>query len=207
MNVVSIDFDIIMEPDINLYNNWVGTDGDNGVNDLIQEYSLLDHLKADLNIYEYLTRFLIKVIKKIDYENIYFIENHDTLVRYIGNSAINLWNIDHHHDITYDEENVSMPVLECYCGNWIKYLMDYKKIKQYTWIKNANSIEPMEHVSKIYNHEEKILKEYNLDNLIEKIDRLFICKSPEWIPRHYLPLFDAWIAICEEHYGKSFKVI
>ena len=40
MNVVSIDFDIIMEPDINMYNNWVGTDGDNGINDLIQEYSL-----------------------------------------------------------------------------------------------------------------------------------------------------------------------
>ena len=55
MNVVSIDFDIIMEPDINLYNDWV--EGDIGINDYVSEHKVLENLKADLYSYEYLTRF------------------------------------------------------------------------------------------------------------------------------------------------------
>lgn len=205
MNIVSIDFDIIMEPDINLYNNWVNDSC--GIDKFVKDYSLLEYLKADLNIYEYLTRFLIKVIQKIGYENIFFIKDHNTLIKYTENKVFNLWNIDHHHDITYDEENIIAPILDPGCGNWIKYLMDYNKIKEYTWINNKNSISPNEEVLKYYKCQKYLLKEYNLNSLVEKIDKLFICQSPEWIPEYYLPLFDAWIAICEEYYGKPFKVI
>ena len=205
MNVVSIDFDIIMGPDINLYNGWV--EGDVGVNDYIQEHKILENLKADLSVYNYLTRFLIKAIKTVGPENVYFIESHETIVKYVGNNRINLCNIDHHHDISYEEENVALPMITYNCGDWIKYLFDDKKIKDYTWIGNPNSFEPGENVQKYYKYTQKTLKEFNIDKIAKNIDMLFICKSPEWIPEHYLPLYDAWIAICEEYYEEPFKVI
>ena len=63
MNIVSIDFDIIMEPDINLYNDWVGVDNLEGINTYIKDYKILENLKANLSIYEYLTKFLINLFQ------------------------------------------------------------------------------------------------------------------------------------------------
>lgn len=205
MNVVSIDFDIIMEPDINLYNDWI--EGDLGVNDFIKEHKLLENLKANLSIYEYLTRFLIQAIKQIDAKKVYFINSHDTIVKYIDDKSINLWNIDHHHDIAYTDENVALPVVNCNCGDWVKFLFDGRMIKEYTWIGNPNSLEPNEEVQKYYKYKHKMLQEFNLEKLVGNIDVLFICKSPEWLPEHYEPLFNAWIAICEEYYEEPFKII
>lgn len=205
MNVVSIDFDIIMEPDINFYNNWVADN--TGINDYIKEYKILENLKANLYIYEYLTRFLIQTIKTIESNKIFFIESHETITKLIDESSFNLYNIDHHHDIYYDDKNITLPLLDCTCGNWIKFLMDAKKIKKYTWIKNSNSDEPDGDVAKYYKHEQKILQETNLTKIAEDIDILIICRSPEWVPEYYFPLFDAWIAICEEYYGEPFKII
>ena len=205
MNVVSIDFDIIMKPDINLYNDWI--EDDLGVNDFIKEYKVLENVKADLYIYEYLTRFLLKVIKRIDASKVYFIESHETVAKYIDQTFCNLWNIDHHHDITYNEENIALPLINCNCGDWVKFLMDSKKVKQYVWIGNSNSVEPDESVQNHYQYEQKVLEEFNLDKLAQQTDMLFICKSSDWLPEHYAPLFDAWIAICEEYYEESFHII
>ena len=204
-NIVTIDFDIIMEPDINLYNNWV-SDEEN-VNDFIKEYKVLENLKADLYIYEHLTRYITKVIQKLEPKNIYFIESHETIARFTGTEVFNLWNIDHHHDITYDDDNIILPIINCNCGDWVKYLMDFKRIHKYTWIANENSIDPHEDVDKNYQYEKRTLKEYNLDKLAEQTDALFICRSSTWVPEYYFPLFDAWIAICEEYYKESFHII
>ena len=51
------------------------------------------------------------------------------------------------------------------------------------------------------------MSSFRFAKLADNIDKIFICKSPAWVPEYYLPLFDAWIAICEEYYGKPFKVI
>ena len=85
--------------------------------------------------------------------------------------------------------------------------MDFKRIHKYTWIANENSVDPHEDVDKNYQYEKRILKEYNLDKLAEQTDALFICRSSTWVPEYYFPLFDAWIAICEEYYKESFHII
>lgn len=206
MNIVTIDFDIIMKPDINLYNGML--ENDLVIDDFIKEHELLKNLKADLYIYEYITRYLTKVIKRIDAKNVYFIKDHDTIVKYLNdNERFNLWNIDHHHDITYDDENVTLPIINCHCGDWVKYLMDRKKIKYYTWISNNNSYEPGEEVRENYKYNQLLLEESNLDKLALETDKLFICLSPPWVPDYYTPLYQAWIAICEEYYEEPFKVI
>ena len=59
MNVLSIDFDIIMAPSINLYNNMVpGTQWD----DLLKNLPNLATTPADLHIYSSILRYLLKVI-------------------------------------------------------------------------------------------------------------------------------------------------
>ena len=59
MNVLSIDFDIIMAPSINLYNNMVpGIRWD----DLLKNLPNLATTPADLNIYSSILRYLLKVI-------------------------------------------------------------------------------------------------------------------------------------------------
>ena len=59
MNVLSIDFDIIMAPSINLYNNMVpGTKWD----DLLKILPNLATTPADLHIYSFILRYLLKVI-------------------------------------------------------------------------------------------------------------------------------------------------
>ena len=206
MNVVTIDLDIIMEPNINLYNDWVGTES--YIDDFIKDHSLLENIKANFYIYEYLTRYIIKTIKKLSANKVFFITNHDTIINYIEKGIVNLYNIDHHHDIFYGEdEEINLPLLTPSCGNWVKYLFDNKKIKQYTWIKNSNSIEPTNNITKVYKHTTNLLKLVNLNELAENTDMLFICASPEWVPTNFMPLFDSWIAICEEYYGEPFKVI
>ena len=59
MNVLSIDFDIIMAPSINLYNNMVpGTNWD----DLLKSLPNLATTPADLHIYSSILIYLLKVI-------------------------------------------------------------------------------------------------------------------------------------------------
>ena len=59
MNVLSIDFDIIMAPSINLYNNMVPRIK---WDDLLKSLPNLTTTPADLNIYSSILRYLLKVI-------------------------------------------------------------------------------------------------------------------------------------------------
>ena len=59
MSVLSIDFDIIMAPSINLYNNMVPQVH---WEDLLKSLPNLTTTPADLNIYSSILRYLLKVI-------------------------------------------------------------------------------------------------------------------------------------------------
>ena len=71
MNIVTIDFDIIMGPSIGVYNNAVNEDFK--VDSIIEDYPFLSNVPADLNIYEYLTRYIVDVIKVLPQDKIQFI--------------------------------------------------------------------------------------------------------------------------------------
>ena len=62
MNVLSIDFDIIMAPSINLYNNMVPQ---THWEDLLKSLPNLATTPADLNIYSNILRYLLRTINKI----------------------------------------------------------------------------------------------------------------------------------------------
>jgi hypothetical protein len=69
MNIVSIDFDIIMAPSIELYNSFEHKS-------LYEDY-YFNLFNADLVIYSKLTEWLLKWIPEINPSDIHFIESHE----------------------------------------------------------------------------------------------------------------------------------
>lgn len=205
VNVVTIDFDIIMSPSIGLYNNLV--DPDDPVADVIEEFGFIANIPADLYKYEYLTRYIIRSLENVT--DVYFISNHgsvvDILKKIPHDEPINITNIDHHHDVGYDVENWTLPFRKLSCGNWVKYAKDLKLFDEYTWIKNDNS-DPIPTLGRKYINNTIDFADAKLESLARHTDFLIICASYEWVPPVYHPLFLNWQTICEEMKGKEYPL-
>lgn len=208
MNVMTIDFDIILHWSLNIYNNSVGSDEDN-ISDLLKENpNAYFTPRCDFGLYEYLTSFLIKCIKILPKDNIKFIEDHDEVVELFDptldiikpTEKFKIYNIDFHHDIAYDEDDIDEAIEEIDCGNWIKYLFEnYPNFESYIWINTSESLDYDDEYSpllkKVFTQN---INKYNLDALVKKIDYLYICKSPEWVPIDIQFLYEVWKDIYEE---------
>lgn len=200
MNVVTIDFDIIMRPSISFYNDMV--DIENPFKDYIEEFSYLTNIPADLYIYDYITRYITKTMVG-GCRKVYFINSHESAAKILKELSIEkpvtLYNIDHHHDLGYDMEEFDWkkPVATSNVGNWIKYCKDRRYIDKYYWVHNENSDmypdEAKKYVTADYN-----LKDVNLDDEEFTPDALIICASYEWIPPMYHSLYLTWNSICSE---------
>lgn len=70
MNIVSIDFDIIMAPSIEFYNNFVSDKN-------LFDNPLLKVCNADLQNYRRLTTWFFKNLKNVNYEDVIFIKSHE----------------------------------------------------------------------------------------------------------------------------------
>ena len=204
--ILTIDFDIIMAPSIQLYNDIIGDQ--KGIDKIIKNYPLLEYtLSGDFFIYEALTRELMKLFKRVSAEKVHFISEHQTVIKLTeAFDKFDLINIDHHHDLGYNRTMPSTRINRPECGNWVKYLSDKNKINQYIWICNENSDMPVGGLSKAYLYDSVEIKQFNFD-AIEQIDKLIICNSPQWIPPNIQALYMAWVGIAEEYYGKDFKII
>lgn len=204
-NILTIDFDIIMKPSIQLYNDLIGDS--KSINKVLRQYPSLEYcLSSDLNIYEYLTRFIILNIKKMNKNSVHFIREHNTAIPIIEKyDECVLYNIDHHHDLGYNI-TASTKIFKPDCGNWVKYLMDKQKVKKYIWIHNDNSNMPSSTLFEMKYINTKIeLSNFSpLEYLTENMDELIICNSPQWIPNSLQPLFMTWMTICEEYYQTNY---
>lgn len=181
MNIVSIDFDIIMAPSIELYGSFE--------NKQFYENYYNNLFNADLLIYTKLTEWLLQHFPTVGQDNIYFIESHQEIVNFIPKDEENLLiNIDHHHDLGYGPpQELEKPITNLNCGNWALHLLQNKLIKDYVWIKNNNS----KNGYCKYNFNSKFFYNYNLNEL--KPDRIIICLSSPWVPQQYHSLFYLWM--------------
>lgn len=191
MNIVSIDFDIIMAPSIEFYNNLVS------LKPSIFEDPLMQVCRADYIHYHRLTKWLNQKIKFLNKEDIIFIQSHEMINNYIQGEDITLYNIDHHHDLGYKEDNTIIN-----CGNWALHLLKDKKIDKYIWINNQNSNKNLLEDIKF---ETQLLKEFNLNSL--KPDKIIICLSPEWIPSQFHSLYYLWIDLVSQDKGYFYQMI
>jgi hypothetical protein len=191
MNILSVDLDWIMEPSINFYedlieeNNYFLSNLPNGV-----------ELKADLNKYAILSTLLVEKILKIKNSDIYIADTHTDILNAISKWKINkpfrIINIDHHHDCGYlnDDEDINDILKDTYCGNWVLHLTKNNLFSEYTWIGNKNS-------TKIDSKIKPKIPNFIFTNDIQtisnlKIDKIFICKSFEWIPENYQQMLESF---------------
>lgn len=186
-NIVSIDFDIIMAPDIEKYNNIAGNINWQAMEQL--------GIKADFTHYKRLTKWLISTMKFLESKDIVLIKDHGQILNYIPEDEdINLWNIDHHHDCGYRNS--------LNCGNWACKIPN---LKNYTWINNSTSILDDSKSETILINSSFSLINYNLFNL-PKPDKLILCLSEPWMPRGHRELFMVWKEILENYYNTIFEI-
>jgi|TARA_B110001454_G_scaffold200652_2_gene206449 hypothetical protein len=73
--------------------------------------------------------------------NFSFSQTHSDIVSVLkGHSKLNVYNIDHHHDIYYDPRHLLMfenGIVEE--NNWVGWLFRSQLIEKYHWIKNSDS--------------------------------------------------------------------
>ena len=196
MNVVSIDFDIIMAPSIELYKSFEQPK-------LYEDY-YTNLFNADLIIYNKLTNWLLDNIPNLNKNDIYFIESHEQIIDVLPkDNNICLINIDHHHDLGYGPpEELDKDNLPLNCGNWGLYLLKNNLINDYTWIKNGNSIKSF--YNKYYYNQKYF---YDLDLSRLKPDKIIICLSTPWVPERYHTLFNLWIDIASKLKDTNYYLI
>lgn len=188
--VISIDFDIIMAPTINYYNMLVPKTSWEDMDDL------MSLVFPDAQHYQRLTEWLYYIIPTLDKKNIHFIDSHEQINDFVK-ERINLFNIDHHHDIGYQEEQKD----EATCADWVKDLYQQGLIEHYTWIGNENS----DQIDSPIINDFFPLKEYQLEKL-QNIDELYICLSPPWVPPKWRPLFFSWMDYCNYYFDTQFEI-
>ena len=192
-NIVTIDFDIIMAPCIDLYNNLVPRVPWPALRNIPQ----LNVLTADMFTYQRLTEYLISLLPKLSFEQIHFVYNHEQATfKMPGNELLDIYNIDHHHDCGYGpiEEDKDEPMG---CGNWVKKIKEIEQLNKYIWIKNVNSDKKPEN----FDIEENFIGSYNLEQ-IPIPDQLIFVLSPQWVPEDFYPLFKLWQSIVTNYYGQ-----
>ena len=210
IRVLSIDFDYIMAPCLNLYNHLAHGDENPTVNWLFieQELNIENHLQYD-------AKYLQAIVDIIIYQmrngaSFTAIESHEEIVTKLKDLPdykdvkFDVTNIDFHHDLIYDCENVNRMVDfdEYNCANWFGYLYLKDKINHGTWFKASNSPPPdYEKIKDFFADEEicEVKPSFMLHSLWEedKYDMIFLCKSPQWVPHQYEHLYNIVKAIGE----------
>ena len=197
--ILSIDFDIIMHPCIQLYNDEV--DGDDDPKTL-WGYLEKKYQYTDNNVLNYDSNLLIELVKLIAFHKknteICFITDHHEIIDILKQSStykddtFNIDNIDFHHDLWYRETDFKdiLKKDEYNCATWLGYLFLKKKLTSLTWFNTENSVllEIKPYGSKI---KLNIINARNLSSLYnKKFDVIFVCLSPQWIPPQYRFLYD-----------------
>ena len=196
--LLSIDFDVIMDSYLELYNDKESIPWEIRLNALPG----LREMPVNSFHYEKITQLLLYILPIVKIQNVHFIKQHHSICKFLkADEQYNIINIDHHHDWYYREpysplkENLN-------CGNWINWAYQNGLVNSFTWIKNETSKLPEVEIKEI-NFSEFLLKDYDLNSL-PKIDELYICLSPEFVPPYYYPLFFTWVNIYSTFYKKHF---
>lgn len=231
MKVLSLDLDYIMGPSIDLYADY-GWD-DNAFTRWEYFYNEENNKKLNLNIDKknliFMYGVFLKSLKNSNCE-VSFGYDHDNILYLLSNDKnIELVNIDHHHDIMYTEHSGNddvddMSLIMSYdeeyrrlvenCdiheGNWVAKLNSENRLKSYTWIGNTNSFSELRKCETAYFSslipKFKMLKreKYNFENY--NFDKIFVCLSPQYVPKEHWFYFKLFLTAYENFTGNEYDL-
>jgi hypothetical protein len=223
MQVLSIDIDYIMGPSIDLYQGlWWEP---NSTCRWEKLYDSTDFKESHFNIDQgnliFCYEVFLRSIKNCD--NVAFAYDHDSILYHISDyENIDLINIDHHDDVVcedsfYDDyvkklEYEYHAVKDCdriHEGNWVSWLQHKGKLNSYTWVCNENSNrnlnEKEDYISSIIkNYNRTIRQDCKFINY--NFDHIFVCLSPQYIPKSHWHYFTMFMIAYEEYTGKKIDI-
>ena len=201
INVLSVDFDAILYPCIQLYNDRVSGNENPTIQWKILERDLgiIDHLRYDAKMLSLIQDYMQKAVtfgaKFIP------IVSHEEIIEHLkpelkSGTNLDVLNIDFHHDIIYGKNHNDSIISydEYYCGDWVGYLYLKNNLQKYRWFKAPNSsMFDLEEdwdksLFEVYENQqlEKIVED---DRCIKGIDYVFFALSPQWVPYQYHHLY------------------
>jgi len=196
-NVLSIDLDYISEPYIQLFSKiWadhnVDMKWDEVFNDPCIKGSNFD-INPDNLVYA-LDIFSIALAKC---KNVAFGVDHSSILYELKDkNNLNIVNIDHHHDIMYDEyingRDLNFNIVAE--GTWVEYLRRQGSLQNYEWIRNENSMlgspSPLEYSSYLKD-------DYQFEM---EPDLIYVCLSPCFVPKFHWFYFKIFINLYKAFY-------
>jgi len=191
INILSIDFDWVMEPSIEFYN------------EIADSRILLDDwlkrcpgitVKPDYKKIKQLLVYVNNIVKFLpNKDRIVFRTEHTDIVDAIENvwnlkdKKYNIYNIDHHHDCGYHISSLDdVDRQELGCGNWVIFC---DGLNEYTWINNKDSYKEIN--NEVFNRFHKFTQSSDISVIdFVNFDYVYICLSPGWVPSELFPLYD-----------------
>ncbi len=218
MKVLSIDLDYIMAPCIELYHGLQWCENPNSRwSGLYDNTNFKEHqFYIDQANLLYCYDLFLKALGNC--KSVSFGYEHDELLYVLQDKEdIEIINIDHHDDIfgeDYDgnveREYVGLVkhdrVNE---GNWGAWLHTQKKLDSFTWIRNENSRnfnqnndlnkEVLGKKYKAFLRDDYEFEDYNFDHI-------FVCLSPQYVPKNHWHYFTMFIMAYEQITGKTVDI-
>lgn len=220
MKVLSIDLDYIMGPSIELYNGLFFDD--NPSLRWRQLYDFSDfkehHFYIDQSNLLFCYNTFLKSIKNC--KNVSFGYEHDSILFDLKDyENIEIVNIDHHDDFFGGDYEPHLGGLDreyqniinhdiIHEGNWGAWLSSLGKLKSFTWIGNSNSSnkKSIQKISQYLPNFSNVEKEnYQFENY--DFEYIFVCLSPQYIPKNHWHYFSMFISVYEEMTGNTAKII
>ena len=149
-------------------------------------------ITADLEKFQKLCNLVMDKSTILRPEDICISDFHHDIVGFINSfpeeDELCICNIDHHHDCGYYRQPQDLAWnAELNVSNWVAFINEKQPVT-YIWVRNetATGGQAMG---------ESALKSFSSTIDLEaishiKFDKIFLCRSPEWIPKQYLPLFE-----------------
>lgn len=178
-----------MWQDIQIYNDSISSNSKDSVDRLVKSMPLLGYVRFDAHAYQSITNLLMEAKDIIGADNIYFIINHEQILSLLPkDKEFNLYNLDHHHDMGYEEKIGVRPQ----CGDWVCHAYDKHPMKKYYWVTDDLGIDPDYETAEKYAVQRLRVNSFNFKSLLPETDKIVVCLSPTWVPSQFHPFFHLW---------------
>lgn len=201
--ILTIDFDIIMYPCLQIYNDHVA-----GNMNATETWNQLKQERGVEPFIHYDARTLLELGKIIHHHvmqgtSLTVCNEHQEVVDILKKSetyeqdTFSITNVDFHHDIWYrpEDKTILTNFADYNCSNWLGYLILNQKTDEVIWYKAYNS-----HIFRDAEYHQEIFKSIHrldeLDNLMEEsFDEIYFVLSPQWVPYEFHHLFNLIVAL------------